>query len=115
MEGKEQRIPRPYRRQVVRGEPYNVAGRSLTPLARLVSYARGRGTLHQDRLSGWALGLVRVMPLGMLVETNAREEWIPVHDATAPALHRMALAAAGITLFLAGMRYLARRHRQPTS
>ncbi len=115
MERKEQPLPRPYRRQVVRGEPYYVAGRTLIPVARLVSYARGRGTLRQHGFSGWAWGFARVMPLGIVVEANGREEWIAVHDNTGSALRRMALAGLAITLFLATVRRLARRCCQPAS
>lgn len=115
MAGKEQRVPRPLRREVMHGEPRYVAGYTLTPVARLVSYARGRGTLRQHSYSGWAIGFVRVTPLAIVVETNGREEWIAVQDSTASALRRMALAAAAATLVLAAVRRLARRHRQPAS
>jgi hypothetical protein len=113
MEGEKQPLPKPFRWQTVRGEPRTVAGRRLTPVARLISYSRGRGTLRQRSLSGWALGFVRVMPLGVVVETGGQEEWVPVHDATAAALRRTVLIAAAITLLLAAVRQLARLRCQP--
>ena len=113
MEGEKQPLPKPFRWQTVRGEPRTVAGRRLTPVARLISYSRGRGTLRHDSISGWALGCVRVLPLGVVVETGGQEGWIPVRDATAAALSRMVTVAAAITLLLAAVRQLARWRCQP--
>ncbi len=113
MEGEKQPFPKPFRWQTVRGEPRTVAGRRLTPVARLISYSRGRGTLRQRSLSGWALGFVRVVPLGVVVETDGQKEWIPVRDATAAALRRIVMIAAAITLLLAAVRQLASGRCQP--
>lgn len=115
MEGRKQPASGPFRRQIVRGEPLHIAGKTLTPVARLVAFARGRGTLRSRSLSGWAMGLVRVVPLGMVAEVDGREEWVAVHDATASALRRLLLIAAAATLFLAAVRRLAGRCRQPAS
>jgi hypothetical protein len=111
MEGEKQPLSKPFRWQTVHGEPRTVAGRRLTPVARLVSYGRARGTLRQDSISGWALGFVRVVPLGVVVEAGGQEKWVAVHNATASALRSMVLAAIAITLFLAGVRRFARRRR----
>ncbi len=115
MEGEKQPLPKPFRWQTVRGEPRTVAGHRLTPVARLISYSRGHGTLRQQSISGWALGFVRVVPLGVVVEASGQEEWVAVHDATASALRRMMLTTAAITLVLAAVRQLARGRRQPTT
>lgn len=103
--------PKPFRWQTVHGEPRTIAGRRLTPVARVVSYGRGRGTLGQDNVSGWALGFVRVVPLGVLAEADGQEEWVPVHNATASALRRMVLAAFATSLVLAAVRWFARWRR----
>jgi hypothetical protein len=113
MEGEKQPLPKRFRWQTVRGEPRTVAGRRLTPVARLISYSRGRGTLRQNSLSGWALGIVRVVPLGVVVENDGQEEWVAVHNATAAALRPMMLTAAAVTLLLAAVRRLARGRRRP--
>jgi hypothetical protein len=113
MEGEIQASTGPFRWQTVRGEPRTVAGRRLTPVARLISYSRGRGTLRRRRLSGWALGFVRVVPLGVVVEAGGQEEWVPVHSATESALRRIVLAAAAITLLLAIVRRFVRWRCQP--
>ena len=55
--------------QTVRGEPYEVRGRRLVPLARVVSLGRARGTIGTHRLGGWGWGLSNVKPLAMMVET----------------------------------------------
>jgi hypothetical protein len=115
MEGRKQSASGPFRRQIVRGEPLYIAGKTLTPVARLVAFACGRGTLRSRSLSGWATGLVRVAPLGMVAEVDGREEWVAVHDATASALCRLLLIAAAATLFLSVVRRLASRRRQPAS
>lgn len=111
MEGRKRPLSKPFRWQTVHGEPRTVAGRKLTPVARLVSYGHGRGTLGQNSLSGWALGFVRVTPLGVVVEAGGQEEWVAVQDATASALRGMVLAAAAITLLLVAVRRVARRCR----
>lgn len=112
MEVEQQLSSKPFRWQTIHGEPRSVAGRRLTPVARLVSYGRGRGTVRQNRVSGWALGFVRVIPLGVVVEADGQEEWVALHSTTAAALRRMALAAAILTLLLAGVRRLARWRHQ---
>jgi hypothetical protein len=113
MEGEKQPLSKPFRWQTVHGEPRTIAGRRLTPVARLVSYGRGQGTLRQNRLSGWALGFVRVEPLGVVVEAGGQEEWVAVHNASASALRRIVLAAAAITLLSAGLRRFARWRCRP--
>ena len=113
MEGKKQPLSKPFRWQTIHGEPRTVAGHRLTPVARLVSFARGRGTLRQSNVSGWGLGFVRVRPQGVVVESGGQEDWVAVHDATASALRRMLFMAATITLLLAAVRRFARWRRQP--
>jgi hypothetical protein len=113
MEGRKKPISEPFRWQTIRGEPRTIAGHRLTPVARLVSFSRGRGTLGQNSLSGWALGFVRVIPLGVVVEADDQEEWVAVQNATASALRGMMLAAAAITLLLAVVRRVAPRRPQP--
>lgn len=109
MKGERQAALRPLRQQVIHGNAQQIAGWTVTPVARLISYARGRGTLRQRAISGWALGHVRIVPLGMLAEADGQEQWVATHDATTEMLGRMALAALATTLFLAAMRRLARR------
>jgi len=115
MEGEKQPVARPLRRQLVRGEPRQISGWTLTPVARMVSYTRGRGTLRQRDLSGWAVGMVRVVPLGVIAEAGGQEEWVAVYDVTTSVLGRLMLAAAAVTLFLTAVRQLARRQRQAAS
>lgn len=115
MQNEKQPAARPLRRQTVRGEPRQISGWTLTPVARVTSYTRGRGTLRRHSISGWAAGLVRVTPLGVRAESGKRQEWVTVHDATASALGRMMLAAAAVILFLAAVRWLARWWRRAVS
>lgn len=102
---------RPLRTRVVRGESSQIAGWTLTPIARVTTYTRGRGTLRRDTISGWAAGMVRITPLGVRAKAGGRQEWVPVHDVTTTVLGRLLLAAAAATLFLAAVRRLARQRR----
>jgi uncharacterized spore protein YtfJ len=97
--------------QTVRGEPYEVRGRRLVPLARVVSLGRARGTIGTHRLGGWGWGLSNVKPLAMMVETpgGGRLMTVVVRDGTARALLGMYLAAVATTLLLAAVRWLARK------
>lgn len=96
--------------QTVRGEPYEVRGRRLVPLARMVSLGKARATIGTHRLEGRGWGLAYVKPLAVVVETprGARLARVAVRDGTARALVGMYLAAVAITLLLAAVRWLAR-------
>jgi hypothetical protein len=112
MQAEKQPAAGPLRTQIVRGEPRQIAGWRLTPVARVTSYARGRGTLRRQTISGWAAGMVRVTPIGVWARGDDRQEWVPVQDVTALVLARLALAAAAVSLCLAAVRWLARHPRR---
>ncbi len=96
--------------RTVRGEPYEVRGRRLIPLARMVSLGRARATIGTHRLEGWGWGLAYVKPLSMIVDTpgGVRLAKVAVRDGTTRALVRMYLAAVALTLLFAAVRWLAR-------
>jgi hypothetical protein len=86
----------------VRGEPYYVGGRKLTPVARIVSWGKARATIGTHRIGGWAGGAVWVRPVAVLEETSAGEHRIPITDRTAVAIRRqMVMAAIGLFFFVA--------------
>jgi uncharacterized spore protein YtfJ len=103
---------KPLRVETVRGEPYHVAGKKLIPVARILSFGQGRGTLRLDRLEGWGVGFIRVSPRAVIVETEEGEAYLPLVDTTAEALRGMVLAAVALTLALALVRWAVRRLRQ---
>jgi len=96
--------------QTVRGEPYDVRGRRLVPLARVVSLGRAQATIGTHHLEGRGWGLAYVQPLAVIEETPGGERLrsVAVRDGTARALLGMYVAALGITLLFAAVRRLAR-------
>ncbi|MGD8627192.1 MAG: hypothetical protein PVF47_14965 [Anaerolineae bacterium] len=102
---------KPLRVETVRGKAYQIAGKRLTPVARAISFGRGRGTLRLDRVEGWGLGFARISPRAVIVESEEGETYLPLVDVTAEALRGMALAAVALTLALALVRWVARRRR----
>jgi len=103
---------KPLRVETVRGEAYQVAGKKLIPVARIVSFGQGRGTLRLDRVEGWAAGFARVSPKAVIVETEEGEVYLPLVDSTAEALRGMVLTALAVTLALALVRRVVRRLRR---
>lgn len=100
------------RSRFVQGEPYYLAGHTLTPVARVVSWGKASGTIGADRIVGWGGGLVRVTPLAVVVATGEEEQRIVIRDATGAALKRLYLTAFAVTLFLTTVRWWIRRRRQ---
>jgi uncharacterized spore protein YtfJ len=104
--------PGPLRVETVRGEPYHVGGRTLIPVARLVTYGRASATIASDRVGSWGGGFVQVIPVAVVEETAEGERPIAVTDATSAALRGLLGTAVAATLFFAAVRWLVRRlHR----
>ena len=101
-----------FRVRTVRGEPYDVNGRTLTPTARVVSYGRARVTIGTDQVSGWGGGFAQITPLAVAEQTAEGEHSIAIHDATATALRGMLAGAVAMTLFLTAIRWLVRGMRK---
>jgi hypothetical protein len=95
--------------QTVRGEPYEVRGRRLIPLVRVVSLGKARASIGTHRLEGRGWGLAYVKPLAMVEEIPGGERRVAVRDGTARALQSVYLAAVLATLILAGARWVARK------
>ncbi|MBN1657512.1 MAG: hypothetical protein JXA93_03875 [Anaerolineae bacterium] len=96
----------PWRVATVRGEPYDIAGYNLTPVARVLTYAAGRGTLRARSMSGWAAGLVHVRPVAVVAERDGRTRRIALAGRNRGALGTMVAAGAIITLLLWAVRLL---------
>jgi len=107
--------PRLFRAETIRGEPYHVSGRTLVPVARIVTFGKAQATIGAGRVSGWGGGFVRITPLAVVEETAGGERTVPVVDATARALWRLLGVAASLTLFLALVRCLVSRRRDGRS
>lgn len=106
---------RPFRVQTVQGEPYDVLGRSLVPVARIVSFGKGRASIRRDRVRGWAGGFCQVLPLAVIEESEQGERYIAISDSTGTVLRGILAAAAAMTLLFMAIRRLAlvdRSHRR---
>ena len=104
--------PKPFRIETVRGEPYWVGERKLTPLVRVVSWGKARATIGASRVTGWGGGFAQITPLAVLEETTEGEVPITITDATATSIRGMALAALASTFLFSAIRLLARRQRR---
>ncbi|MBN1659729.1 MAG: hypothetical protein JXA93_15085 [Anaerolineae bacterium] len=106
----------PWQVVTVQGEPYEVAGYKLTPVARVLTYAAGQGTLRARSMSGWAAGLVRVKPVAVVVEGDGRQRRIRLAGTATGAPGAMLAGGVAITLLLWVVRRLARcgRRKQDT-
>jgi hypothetical protein len=107
--------PRRFRVRTVRGEPYEIGGRVLTPITRIVTVGKASATIRTDRYGGWGAGLAWAMPVALLEETGEGERRIVIQDATLAVLQRLGLAALAITLFFAVVRRWAGRRQQAHS
>ena len=102
---------KPFRIQTVRGTPYDVAGRRLVPVARIVSFGKGRATIGRDRVQGWAGGFAQVVPLAVIAETEHGPQYVAFTDATETALRRILVSAIVLTLLSVALRRLIHRGR----
>jgi hypothetical protein len=109
MAGNAQVRPRPFRIETAQGEPYYVDGRTLTPVARVVSYGKAKATIGTDQIGGWGFGFARLIPLAILEKTHDGEKSIPIVDVTAKALQGMFITALAITAILAIIRRAVRQ------
>jgi hypothetical protein len=103
--------PRLFRAETVRGESYEVGGWVLTPEARILSFARGRGTVGRRGIGGWMFGFTRVSPLAVVEDTEEGARRIKVVDATADALTALLAVALATTLLFTAVRWFAQRAR----
>jgi uncharacterized spore protein YtfJ len=101
--------PKVFQIRTVRGDPYQVGGRTLVPVARIVSFGKARATVGANRIGGWGGGFAWVRPLALLEQIPEGERRVPIRDSAAPALRVMFGAAVAATLFFALLRWLVRR------
>jgi hypothetical protein len=106
---------RPYRIEVVQGEPYHVEERMLVPVARITSYGRGRATIGTRNIGGWGLGLAQVKPLAVIEQTAEGERRIAIVDATTRTLRLLLAMAVAMTVLFGGVRCLVRFRRRAST
>lgn len=101
----------PFEVKTVHGQPYDLDGRKLIPVARIVSAGKARATIGPNRISGWGGGFARITPVAILEETAEGERYIPISDATTAAVRGMLAAMLAGTLFFTFLRWRVRRLR----
>jgi hypothetical protein len=100
------------RLKTIRGAPFHVAGRKFTPVARVLSLGRARGTLGSKQLSGWVGAFAWITPVAVIVEEGDGEHRLAIGDATSRALWGIRGVGLALTLVLITVRWWARRlHR----
>ena len=107
--------PRLFRVRTVRGEPYRIGERTMTPVTRIVTLGKASATIRTDRYGGWGGGFAWAMPVALLEETGDGENKIVIKDATLDMLQRLGLAALSMTLFFGAVRWRARRRQRAHS
>ncbi len=83
----------PFRVETVKGRAVTVFDRTLTPVARVVSGVRHRGTIRDSSLEGRGWGVALVRPVAAIETRDGVERVLPVDDVTRKLLGRMALVA----------------------
>ena len=91
------------------GEPYEVGGRRLIPVARITSYGKARATIGTRQVSGVGGGFVQVTPLAVVEETPEGERRIDIADRTSRAVLNLVLGAVVTVLVLGLIRWLVGR------
>ena len=97
--------------EMVYGEPYEVGGRRLIPMARITSFGKAKATIGTKQVSGWGGGFVQVTPLALVEETPEGEHRIAVTDGEAQAIRKMVVGSAVMVLLFELIRRLAGNRR----
>ena len=82
--------------KIIHGSPIQVLDRVLTPIARLTTAHRQRGTIRAASVEGRSWGVSLVQPLAVVEERGGREHVLLISDRTKTVLHEMAIVAVVI-------------------
>jgi uncharacterized spore protein YtfJ len=99
----------PWRVEMIRGEPYRAGGRTLIPVAQVISFGRARATVGTRQIGGWGAGFAHLRPVAVEEETAEGVRHIPIADPTARFLRVFLSVAVATTLCCAAIRWLAQR------
>ena len=97
---------RRFRVEMVYGEPYEMDGRRLIPVARIRSFGRAKATIGTRRVGGWGGGFVQVTPVAVVEETPEGERPIAIADRTSQVMWSLVLGAGAVLLLSALIRWL---------
>lgn len=95
------------RSQVIRGEPYRVGERTLTPEARIISIGRAKATIGTHQHGGWGAAFTWVIPTALVEEMEDGERRLPLPDTTGSALRGMLASAVALVILFTLVRWLA--------
>jgi len=98
--------------KTVRGDAYSIGGRSLIPVARIVSFGKARATVGSHQIAGQGGGFVWIQPLAVVEATSAGELRIPIAAGPATAVCRFGGLAVATVVFFAAVRRLVGRWRR---
>ena len=102
----------PFRVKTVRGQPYDVGGRKLVPVVRIVSFGRARGTIGLNGVTGRGAGFALLLPVAIEEKTAEGKRRINTTDTTATVLGGLFGAAVLMTVFFGVTRWLVRWRRR---
>jgi hypothetical protein len=88
----------PVRVTVIQGDPISVYGRTLTPVAKIVSGGGHEGTVREHRVEGWGWAFAHIKPLHIIEERNGETDKLLIPDATGEALRKMAILSVVVTV-----------------
>ncbi len=95
--------------ETVQGEPYEVGGRRLIPVARIRSFGKAKATVGTRQVSGWGGGFAQVTPVALVEETPEGERRIAIADRTSQVVWGLILGAGAIVLLSELILWLVRR------
>ncbi|MBN1640645.1 MAG: hypothetical protein JXA09_05360 [Anaerolineae bacterium] len=88
----------PHRVVTCQGEPVRVLGRTLTPVARVLSRARHHGTVREHAVDGHGWVTVHARPIRVIETHEGQERVLAIPDATRAAILQMALVSLAVSL-----------------
>jgi hypothetical protein len=100
-------IPKPFQIKTVRGEPYELYGRTLVPEARIITWGQARATVGTRNLAGWAGGLAWVVPVAVVETATEGERRIATSNLTQKVLATMLVAVLAVCLVFSVIRQIA--------
>jgi len=84
--------------EMIEGSPIPVGEKTLTPVARVVSFGRRQATVGTRGMGGYGGGLVWIKPVAVVEHSPDGTRRLPIPDATGAALLRLFTVALLIPL-----------------
>lgn len=90
--------PGPVRLSIVHGDPIEVRGRTLTPVARVIAGGSHTGTVREHSVEGrgWAVQIIR--PIKIIEERDGETRTLIIPDITRERLRKMALVSIVVAI-----------------